>query len=127
VSEAGGAEAMTHAIECPMGLDCICGANDCLDLETVLAEEHHVAGPQTICRRARAGYDPAMTNPNEEGQPKQRRGFAAMAPERQRAIASLGGKTGAGHKWLKGDHAASEAGRKGGIVSGQRRAKPPSP
>ncbi|HVY65942.1 MAG TPA: KGG domain-containing protein [Gammaproteobacteria bacterium] len=54
---------------------------------------------------------------------KRRRGFAAMSPEKQRAIASLGGKrshqTGRGHRW---DHdAAVAAGRKGGKAASERR------
>lgn len=51
--------------------------------------------------------------------PKQKRGFGAMSAERQREIASLGGKAshakGTGHEWTK--EAAREAGRKGGKAS----------
>lgn len=47
------------------------------------------------------------------------RGFASMDPERQREIASLGGRRahelGTAHKWTKEEAAA--AGRKGGIVT----------
>lgn len=47
---------------------------------------------------------------------KKRRGFAAMSPEKQRAIASKGGKmahlNGVAHKWTPEE--AREAGRKGG-------------
>jgi general stress protein YciG len=50
---------------------------------------------------------------------KQRRGFASMAPEKQREIASKGGKTahekGTAHEWTS--EAAKAAGRKGGQVS----------
>lgn len=50
---------------------------------------------------------------------KQLRGFAAMDPAKQRAIASQGGKAshekGTGHEWDSA--AAREAGRKGGAAS----------
>jgi uncharacterized protein len=50
------------------------------------------------------------------------RGFAAMDPEKQRRIASLGGKTahkeGRAHKWDSVEAAA--AGRKGGAVKAAR-------
>jgi len=49
-----------------------------------------------------------------------RRGFAAMDPERQRELASRGGRAshakGTGHEWDR--EAARDAGRKGGIASG---------
>lgn len=48
-----------------------------------------------------------------------RRGFAAMSPERQRQIASKGGRTahaqGVAHRWSPEE--AREAGRKGGQSS----------
>ena len=51
-------------------------------------------------------------------QPKSRRGFAAMSPEKQREIASKGGRVahekGAAHKWTTDE--AREAGRKGGTA-----------
>ncbi len=50
---------------------------------------------------------------------KQRRGFAAMSPEKQREIASKGGRAshekGTGHEWSS--EAARAAGRKGGLAS----------
>lgn len=50
---------------------------------------------------------------------KERRGFASMSPEKQRQIASKGGKAahknGTAHEWDKDE--AREAGRKGGQVS----------
>ncbi len=53
------------------------------------------------------------------------RGFASMSPEKQREIASKGGK--AAHKKGTAHQFTSEeariAGRKGGQVSGERRAK----
>lgn len=45
----------THTEECPMGLDCDCGANDGADLETVLAEEDHVAGVEELGEGAATG------------------------------------------------------------------------
>lgn len=55
--------------------------------------------------------------------PNAKRGFAAMPPDRQRQIASKGGKVaheqGVAYKWSKEE--AKEAGRKGGINSGKRR------
>jgi general stress protein YciG len=51
-------------------------------------------------------------------QPKSRRGFAAMSPEKQREIASKGGRIahekGAAHQWTADE--AREAGRKGGTA-----------
>ena len=56
-------------------------------------------------------------------QPKSRRGFAAMSPERQREIASQGGRAahtqGVAHQWNKDE--AREAGKKGGQISGFKR------
>lgn len=50
---------------------------------------------------------------------KIRRGFAAMSPEKQREIASLGGRMahekGTGHEWTSEE--ARAAGRKGGTIS----------
>jgi len=59
---------------------------------------------------------------DEQGQKK--RGFGAMSPERQREIASRGGKAahakGTAHEFTSGDE-ASRAGKKGGeAVSGDR-------
>lgn len=54
---------------------------------------------------------------------KSRRGFASMTPERQREIASMGGKkshaTGRGHKWTSEE--ASAAGRIGGRASAKKK------
>jgi uncharacterized protein len=51
------------------------------------------------------------------------RGFAAMDPEKQRLIASAGGKAahaaGTAHEWTSEE--AREAGRKGGFSSGFER------
>lgn len=55
--------------------------------------------------------------------PKRRCGFAAMDASRQKELASLGGKAshakGTGHEWNQ--NAARDAGRKGGIASGESR------
>jgi len=54
---------------------------------------------------------------------KEDRGFASMPPEKQRAIASKGGKAahekGTGHEWTTEE--AREAGRKGGLASRRRK------
>ena len=53
---------------------------------------------------------------------KERRGFASMSPERQREIASKGGRAahqkGSAHEWTSDE--AREAGRKGGLAARQR-------
>lgn len=66
--------------------------------------------------------------PNEEqAKPKSRRGFAAMSPERQKAIAAKGGRMahrlGRGHIWNREE--AIEAGRRGGKASRGGRGKKP--
>ena len=57
-----------------------------------------------------------------ESQPKQLRGFAAMDPERQREIASLGGKAahaqGKAHRWTS--ETCREAAQKGGLAAGAK-------
>ena len=61
-------------------------------------------------------------NQNEES--KSKRGFACMDPERQRQIASLGGRAahqlGVAHEWDR--QQAAVAGKKGGQASGRRKA-----
>jgi uncharacterized protein len=63
--------------------------------------------------------------PNEEPAPrkKARRGFAAMSPEKQKEIASLGGKAahakGTAHEFSPEE--AREAGRKGGQAAQRAR------
>jgi len=58
----------------------------------------------------------------------QDRGFASMDPEKQREIASKGGRTahekGTAHEWTSAE--AREAGRKGGIAT-HRKPPPESP
>ena len=54
---------------------------------------------------------------NTQETPRPPRGFAAMDPEKQRAIASKGGKASGGN--FRNDPArAAQAGRKGGEASG---------
>lgn len=64
-----------------------------------------------------------MTSENQNAEQKSRRGFAAMSPERQREIASQGGraahKQGVAHEWNQ--EAARQAGKKGGLASGKKR------
>jgi uncharacterized protein len=54
-----------------------------------------------------------------EGARKERRGFASMSPEKQREIASKGGRAahekGTAHEWTPEE--ARNAGRKGGQIS----------
>jgi uncharacterized protein len=54
-----------------------------------------------------------------EGVRKERRGFASMSPEKQREIASKGGRAahekGTAHEWTADE--ARAAGRKGGQIS----------
>ena len=54
-----------------------------------------------------------------EGIRKERRGFASMSPEKQREIASKGGRAahqkGTAHEWTSEE--ARSAGRKGGQIS----------
>jgi general stress protein YciG len=63
---------------------------------------------------------------NQNERTKSRRGFAAMSPERQREIASQGGRAahqqGVAHQWNAAE--AKEAGKKGGQISGRRRSGP---
>lgn len=55
----------------------------------------------------------------ERGERKERRGFASMSPEKQREIASKGGRAahqkGTAHEWTSEE--ARSAGRKGGQIS----------
>jgi uncharacterized protein len=62
-----------------------------------------------------AAKDRTMIN----GERKERRGFASMSPEKQREIASKGGRAahqkGTAHEWTSEE--ARSAGRKGGQIS----------
>ena len=67
-----------------------------------------------------------------EGVRKERRGFASMSPEKQREIASKGGRAahekGTAHEWTPEE--ARNAGRKGGQISRGGRGRlvtPPAP
>ena len=66
------------------------------------------------------------------GERKERRGFASMSPEKQREIASKGGRAahqkGTAHEWTSDE--ARNAGRKGGQISRGGRGRlvePPAP
>ena len=58
-------------------------------------------------------------NARMSGERKERRGFASMTPEKQREIASKGGRAahqkGTAHEWTSDE--ARSAGRKGGQIS----------
>lgn len=62
-----------------------------------------------------------------KNQQKAKRGFAAMSAERQRQIASQGGRAahqqGVAHEWSTEE--AKAAGKKGGQASGRRRSGQP--
>ena len=64
-----------------------------------------------------------MNNPTAPSSGTSRRGFASMDPEKQRSIASKGGKAahakGTAHEFTPEE--AREAGRKGGMVVSQNR------
>ncbi len=59
------------------------------------------------------------THGRMNGERKERRGFASMTPEKQREIASKGGRAahqkGTAHEWTSDE--ARSAGRKGGQIS----------
>ena len=63
--------------------------------------------------------DRMQESPAEAPRRKERRGFASMSPEKQRDIASRGGKAahrkGTAHQWSSDE--ARDAGRKGGQIS----------
>ncbi len=63
--------------------------------------------------------DSMMTGSGEPPRRKERRGFASMSPEKQREIASKGGRAahtkGTAHEWTSEE--ARAAGRKGGRAS----------
>ncbi len=60
-----------------------------------------------------------FANARTSGERKERRGFASMTPEKQREIASKGGRAahqkGTAHEWTSEE--ARSAGRKGGQIS----------
>ena len=63
--------------------------------------------------------DAAKDGKMNNGERKERRGFASMSPEKQREIASKGGRAahqkGTAHEWTSDE--ARNAGRKGGQIS----------
>ena len=65
---------------------------------------------------------------NNTTERKERRGFASMSPEKQREIASKGGRAahqkGTAHEWSSDE--ARDAGRKGGMASRGGRGKLPT-
>lgn len=69
--------------------------------------------------------DNTQEMPGTVFRPKQRRGFAAMSPEKRREIASKGGRTahqvGMAHQWDSDE--ARAAGKKGGHLSRGGRGK----
>jgi general stress protein YciG len=92
---------------------CICSFFENEQEKLRVTEEHHL--PTIKIYRM-------QENEKREGQ-KSRRGFAAMSAERQREIASQGGRAaheqGVAHEWSKDE--ARAAGKKGGQASGFRR------
>ena len=82
--------------------------------------------PYVVAGVPRTGHfdeSPAMNDAakgrNAMGERKERRGFASMSPEKQREIASKGGRAahqkGTAHEWTSEE--ARSAGRKGGQIS----------
>ena len=82
--------------------------------------------PYVVAGVGRTGHhdeSPAMNEAakvrNAMGERKERRGFASMSPEKQREIASKGGRAahqkGTAHEWTSEE--ARSAGRKGGQIS----------
>jgi general stress protein YciG len=69
--------------------------------------------------------DPTRSPHDGSIKPKSKRGFAAMTPEKQREISSKGGKAahamGVAHEFTR--EKAIEAGRKGGKIYAERRAR----
>jgi general stress protein YciG len=72
-----------------------------------------------------SGFESTMT---ETPRRKERRGFASMSPEKQREIASKGGRAahqkGTAHRWSSDE--ARAAGRKGGLISRGGRGRLPN-
>lgn len=83
--------------------------------------------PAPYVVRGKNEKDRMMNN----GERKERRGFASMSPEKQREIASKGGRAahqkGTAHEWTSDE--ARNAGRKGGQISrgGRGRLVEPTP
>jgi len=81
--------------------------------------------PYVVRGRAQGGLQGELNAMNDvangrmSGERKERRGFASMTPEKQREIASKGGRAahqkGTAHEWTSEE--ARSAGRKGGQIS----------
>jgi uncharacterized protein len=83
-----------------------------------------IAAELATVRWTEASHESAAMNDAEKGaivntNRKERRGFASMSPEKQREIASKGGRAahqkGTAHEWTSEE--ARSAGRKGGQIS----------
>ena len=89
----------------------------------------HIRCSGEACDRAR-GVESRMSRQFEWEDPvaKEDRGFASMERQKQREIASKGGKAahqkGTAHEWTAEE--AREAGRKGGMASHRRKQQPQS-
>jgi general stress protein YciG len=83
--------------------------------------------PRPLSAKASAeaffGSAQATTARKDSEEPRGKQGFASMAPDKQRAIASKGGQAveAADRPFSKSLKLASEAGRKGGIASAAAR------
>jgi general stress protein YciG len=82
--------------------------------------------PLVVANKSRTGASSERQDMNDaakgrivNGERKERRGFASMSPEKQREIASKGGRAahqkGTAHEWTSDE--ARSAGRKGGQIS----------
>src|SRR5213594_5236115 len=84
----------------------------------------HIGCSPSVCEHQGVRGDPDRKTGREEDQvAKEDRGFASMDRNKQREIASKGGKAahqkGTAHEWTSEE--AREAGRKGGMASHRRR------
>lgn len=81
---------------------------------------HDASAPRADAQQGNSNFQTSET-PRK----KQRRGFAAMDPSKQKEIASKGGRAshahGTGHEW--NSDSARAAGRKGGLASHGGRGK----
>lgn len=84
--------------------------------------------PYTVGHEHSESAPVAESKPAEQPRKKARRGFAAMSADKQREIASLGGKAahakGTAHEFSPDE--AREAGRKGGQAAQRARQAPKS-
>lgn len=78
-----------------------------------------VRGTRAGAHQRESTMNEAAKGRNMTGERKERRGFASMSPEKQREIASKGGRAahqkGTAHEWTSDE--ARSAGRKGGQIS----------